>query len=97
MGVTDLQPYFMQITGHNSVNVHWIPTKLGTEICCMSPILVLNFSPIGARIYLYGKFCKACKNKNKKNRNWGRWYLGNGLGDVLQILYVDSTTAWALL
>ena len=32
MGVTDLQPYFTQIIGHNSVNVHRIPTKLGTEI-----------------------------------------------------------------
>ena len=32
MGVTDLRPYFTQIIGHNSVNVHRIPTKLGTEI-----------------------------------------------------------------
>ena len=32
VGVTDLQPYFTQIIGHNSVNVHWIPTDVGTEI-----------------------------------------------------------------
>ena len=25
--------YFTQIIGHNSVNVHRIPTTLGTEIC----------------------------------------------------------------
>ena len=33
VGVTDLRLYFMQIIGHKSMNVHRIPTKLGTEIC----------------------------------------------------------------
>ena len=37
MGVTDFRPYFMQITSHNSVNVHQIPTKLGTEIHLKEP------------------------------------------------------------
>ena len=32
MGVTDLRPYFTRIIDHNSVNVHRIPTKIGTEI-----------------------------------------------------------------
>ena len=32
VGVTDLRPYFMHIIGHNSVNVHRIHTKVGTEI-----------------------------------------------------------------
>ena len=32
MGVADLRPYYTQIIGHNSVNVHRTPTKLGTEI-----------------------------------------------------------------
>jgi len=27
VGVTNLQPYFMQIVGHNSINLHRIPTK----------------------------------------------------------------------
>ena len=27
VGVTDLRPYFTQRIGHNSMNVHWIPTK----------------------------------------------------------------------
>ena len=31
--MTEVQPYFTQIIGHNSVNIHRIPTKLGTEIC----------------------------------------------------------------
>ena len=34
MGVTDLRLYFTRIIGHNSTNVHLIPTKRGTEICC---------------------------------------------------------------
>ena len=50
MGVTDLRPYFTQIIGHNSMNVHRIPTKLGTEIRLNEPFKCANFSPIGARI-----------------------------------------------
>ena len=37
VGVTDLPPYFMQIIGHNSMNVHRIPTKVGTEIRLNEP------------------------------------------------------------
>ena len=48
MGVTDLRPYFTQIIDHNSVTVHRIPTKRGTEIRLNEP--VPTFSPIGARI-----------------------------------------------
>ena len=49
MGVTDLRPYFMQII-HNSVNVHWIATKLGTEIRLNEPFKCAKFSPIRASI-----------------------------------------------
>ena len=35
--MTDLRPYFTQIIGHNSVNVHRIPTKVGTEIRLNEP------------------------------------------------------------
>ena len=35
--MTDFRPYFTQIIRHNSVNVHRIPTKLGTEIRLNEP------------------------------------------------------------
>ena len=50
MGVADLRPYFTQIIGHNSVNVHRIPTKLGTEIHRNEPLSMPDFRSIGARI-----------------------------------------------
>ena len=51
MGVTDLRPYFTQIIGHNSVNVHQIPTKRGTEICLNEPFKYgPNFSLIRVRV-----------------------------------------------
>ena len=45
MGVTDVRPYFTQIIGHNSVNVHRIPTKGGTEIRLNAPIKCTTFLP----------------------------------------------------
>ena len=45
MGVTDLRPYFTQIIGHNSVNVHQIPTKLGTEIRLNEPFKCAKVQP----------------------------------------------------
>ena len=44
MGVTDLRHY-MQIIGHNSVNVHRIPTKSGTEIHLNEPFKCAKFQP----------------------------------------------------
>ena len=76
MGMTDLQPYFMQIIGHNSVNVYRIPTKVGTEILLMSPLRVPNFSPIGARIHVLWQILRSVqkeaeeKNEKKKKPNW---------------------------
>ena len=43
--MTDLRPYFMQIIGHNSVNVHRIPTKVGTQIRLNEPFKCANFQP----------------------------------------------------
>ena len=43
VGVTDFRPYFTQIIGHNSVNVHQIPTKGGTEIRLNGPLKYTNF------------------------------------------------------
>ena len=51
VGVTDLRPYFTQIIGNNSVNVHRIPTKLGTKIRLNEPFKYTNFQ------------CKVCENK----------------------------------
>ena len=45
MGVTDLLPYFTQIISHNSMNVHWIPTKGDTEICLNEPFTFAKFQP----------------------------------------------------
>ena len=45
VGMTDLRPYFMQIIGHNSANVHWIPTKVGTEIRLNEPFKCAKFQP----------------------------------------------------
>ena len=42
-GITDFRPYFMQIIGHNSVNVHQIPTKVRTEICLNEPFKCAKF------------------------------------------------------
>ena len=50
MGVTEVQPYFTQIIGHNSVNIHWISTKLGTEIRFKEPFKCAKFQPNGAPI-----------------------------------------------
>ena len=45
MGVTDLRPYFMQIIDHNSMNVHRISTKVGTEIHLNEPFKCAKFQP----------------------------------------------------
>ena len=43
MGVTDFRPYFMRIIDHISVNVHRIPTKVGTEIRLNEPLKCAKF------------------------------------------------------
>ena len=45
MSVTDLRSNFTQIIGHNSVNIHRIPTKLGTEICLNEPFKCAKVQP----------------------------------------------------
>ena len=50
MGMTQVQHYFMQIIGHISVNVHRIPTELGTEICFNEPLHVPKVNLIRAHI-----------------------------------------------
>ena len=66
VGVTDLRPYFTQIIGHNSVNVHRIPTKVGTEIRLNEPFT------IRARIHVLWRILRNVRNeeveKNKENK-----------------------------
>ena len=45
VGVTDFRPYFTRIIDHNSVNVHRIPTKVGTEIRLNEPFKCAKFQP----------------------------------------------------
>ena len=42
---TDLRPYFTQIIGDNSVNVHRIPIKVGTEIRLNEPFTCAKLQP----------------------------------------------------
>ena len=103
MGMTDLRPYFTRIITHNSVNVHRIPTKLGTEIRCNESFkcakFQLDWSMHSCSMTDFAQCAKRSRRKNeeRKNQNFGRSYLRNDWGDFLQILYVGSPTAWALV
>ena len=96
VGMTDLRPYFTQIISHNSVHVHRIPTKVGTEIALMSPLSLPNFSSIGARIRVLWQVLqsvrKEVEEKRRKIPNFGRSYLRNGWSEFLQIWHADSPT-----
>ena len=93
MGVTDVRPFFTQIIGHNSVNVRWIPTEVGTEIHLNEPFKCTKFQPNRSmHLCFMVDFAKVCekKKKTKKSPNFGRSYLGNSWSDFLQIWNVDS-------
>ena len=102
--MTDLRPYFTQIISHNSVNVHQIPIKVGTEIRLNEPFKCakFHFSPIQARIRVLWRILRSVRNEveekmKKLKRNFVRSYLGNGWSNVLQIWCVDSPCWPALL
>ena len=98
VGVTDLRSFFMQIIGHNSVNVLRIPTKGGTEVRLNVPFKCAKFQlDRSTRSHFMADFVKCTKrSRRKKNEektpNFGRSYLGNGWSDFLQIWNVDSPT-----
>ena len=63
----------------------------------MSPLCVLNFSPIGARIHVLWWILRSVLNEEveekkmkKLKRNFVRSYLRNGWSNFLHIWYVDS-------
>ena len=63
----------------------------------MRPLSVPNFSPrrSGARIRVLRWILQSVRKeeeKQRKNPNFGRSYLGNGWSDYLQIWNVDSLT-----
>ena len=67
MGVTDLRSYFTQIIGHNSVNVHRIPTKVGTEIRRNEPFKCAKVQPDWSTHSCFmADFAKCAKRRRKK-------------------------------
>ena len=71
--MTDLRPYFTQIIGHNSVNVHRIPTNVGPEIRLNEPFKCAkfqpNFSPIRARIRVLWRILRSVRNEDEEKKN----------------------------
>ena len=64
MGLADLRSYFMQIIGHNSVNVHRISTKVGTEIHHNEPFKCTKFhSDWGTHSCFIMDFVKCAKRR----------------------------------
>ena len=93
VGVTDLQPYFTQTISHNSMNVHWIPNKLGTEICLNDSVKYTKFQlDRSMHLRFMAAFVKCAKRSRnrRKNPKFGRSYLRNGWSDFLQNWNVDS-------
>ena len=72
MGVTYLRPYFMQIIGHNSVNVQRIPTKLNTEIRLNEPLKCAKFQPDWSTNLRFMVDFAKCANisRRKKPKLW---------------------------
>ena len=102
--MTDLRPYFTQIIGHNSVNAHRIPTKVGTQIRLNEPFTCAKFQPDPSTHSCFMADFANVRNeeveeeeekneeiKTKKlKRNFVRSYLGNNWSDFLQSWCVDS-------
>ena len=69
VGVTDLRPYYTQIIGHNSVTVHRIPTKRGTEIRLNEPFTCAKFQPDWSTLSCFmADFAKCAKRRSRRRR-----------------------------
>ena len=65
--VTEVRSYFTQIIGHNSMNVHCIPTKLGTEIHFNEPFICAKFQPYWSTHWCFvADFAKCVKRSRRK-------------------------------
>ena len=68
VGVTDLQPYFMHIIGHNSVNFHRIPTKVGTEIR-LNEFKCAKFQPYPSTHSCFMADLRSMRNEDEEEKN----------------------------
>ena len=69
VGVTDFRPYFMQINGHNSVNVLRIPTNVGTEIRLNKSLKRAKFQlDRSTHSHFIADFVKHVKGRSKNRR-----------------------------
>ena len=71
--MADLRPYFTRIIGRNSVNVHQIPTKIGTDIHYNEPFKCAKFQPDWSMhscfMVDFAKYAKRSRrNKGEKNQ-----------------------------
>ena len=77
--VTDLRPYFTQIIGHNSMNVHWSSTKLGTEIRFNEPLKCTKFHPDWSTnscfMVDFAKCAKRSRKRKKRRKKPKLWPL----------------------
>ena len=67
--MTDLRPYFTQIISHNSVNVHRIPTKVGTEIGLNEPFKCANFQPDPSTHSCFMVILRSVRNEEVEEKN----------------------------
>ena len=67
--MTDLRPYYTHIIGHNSVNVHRIPTKVGTEIRRNGPIKCAKFQPDPSTHSCFMAVLRSVRNEEVEEKN----------------------------
>ena len=65
----DLLPYFTQIIVHNSVNVHRIPTKVGTAICLNEPFKCAKFQPNPSMHSGFMRILRSVQNEEVEEKN----------------------------
>ena len=75
VGVTNLRPYFTQIIGHNSVNVHRIPTKLGTEIRLNESLTCAKLQPDWSTHSCFMANFAKCAKRNPRRSYISIWTL----------------------
>ena len=75
MVVTEVRSYFRRIIGHtvtNSVNVHWISTKIGT-FALIGPLSVPNFITTGLCVGVLWQILQSVREvEGKKQRNYSK-------------------------
>ena len=76
VGVTDVQPYFMRISSHNTMNIHWIPTKFGTEIHYNEPFTCAKFQLDWSTHWCFtADFAKCAKSRRKNEEIKTKFWL----------------------